>query len=298
MIDYRNNLINIKDKKNCDFQLQNLSKNEYWKIDYFEIENNYKLLGEGQFGKVYKTQWRKLDVAIKKIDLNNINNEIYNEIAIWSSIRHPNIVSFLGISFDLNSNPLILLEFMEGGTLEEYMNNNKPSYNKIIKYALDISKGLYFLHNCKPQIIHRDINPSNLLLDRKNSIIKLSDFGISKMYENNDNIQMTGNSGTLRFMAPEVYFNKFYNHKVDVYSFGMILYYLVYNIKPFYGLSKEDLHNYHINDLKPKILKNTVFNSLIINTWKTDFNKRPDFEQIINQLFDIKQKKESSWWFF
>lgn len=89
---------------------------------------------------------------------------------------------------------------------------------------------MQYLHTCKPAIIHRDLKPANLLIDQS-GVLKVADFGLSKIrpdpkQNEKDTFMMTGETGSYRFMAPEIFRHSAYNETVDVYSFGMILFFL------------------------------------------------------------------------
>ena len=104
------------------------------------------------------------------------------------------------------------------------------SKKKQLRYAIELVKGMNYLHTCRPPILHRDLKPANLLLDFKDTL-KISDFGLAKLRPNKDiegdTFVMTGETGSYRFMAPEVFRHEIYDETVDVYSFAMILYNLL-----------------------------------------------------------------------
>merc|ERR1719491_1894282 len=98
------------------------------------------------------------------------------------------------------------------------------------------------LHKCRPPIIHRDLKPANLLVDF-NGTLKITDFGLAKIRANPEQdevFRMTGETGSYRFMAPEVFRHEGYCQTVDVYSYAMIFYYLLRSTPPWAGLSGLD----------------------------------------------------------
>lgn len=213
-----------------------------WELFIFED----KLLGEGASSKVYLAKWRETFVVAKVIDpeFAKINKPfVLREIAIMSKLHHPNIVQFLGFIDD----PLIIvLEYIVNGTISSNMRNfNKKQKLSIMK---DILRGLAYLHNRRPlSLIHRDIKPSNILIT-SSKMAKIADFGLSKFYNNSDYNDFSNNVfscvGTRRYMAPEIYNHASpYNHKVDIYSAGILFYellesktYIPYNsLKWFYA---------------------------------------------------------------
>ena len=112
-------------------------------------------------------------------------------------------------------------------------------------YANQLAKGMNYLHTCKPPIIHRDLKPANLLIDYAGTL-KITDFGLAKVRPDpnrsteQDQFLMTGETGSYRFMAPEVFRHEQYTETVDTYSFAMILYYIFSGTPPWPFLSGLD----------------------------------------------------------
>ncbi|XP_042410304.1 integrin-linked protein kinase 1-like [Zingiber officinale] len=103
-----------------------------------------------------------------------------DELALLQKIRHPNVVQFLG-AVTQSSPMMIVTEYLPKGDLRAYLNKKRPSQRMAIKFALDIARGMNYLHEHKPEaIIHRDLEPSNILQDDSGHL-KVADFGISKM---------------------------------------------------------------------------------------------------------------------
>lgn len=181
-------------------------------------------LGKGGFGVVKKGLWRGTGIAMKIIPTIDNFHEFEVELDILSRLHHPNICQLLGAS--TYENPyMIVMEYMSNGSLDQHI--NKLSYNRKVDVIKDISKGIAYLHHRKPNsIIHRDLKPSNILLTVSFKA-KIADFGISCLQTGENEVyQMTGETGTYRYMAPEVFKHENYGCKVDVWSFGMILYHL------------------------------------------------------------------------
>jgi len=173
-------------------------------------------------------------------------NEVLHEISLLSTMRHPDLVLFLGASIDGNL-PMILTEYMPGGDLERYMKSQamragtvyRPSWSNFLKWSSAVARGLSFLHGCAQPIIHRDLKPLNLLLTA-NLELKVSDFGISKLmspYTITDveaSPYMSGGVGTYRYMAPEVVRYEQYTDRVDIYSFSLIMWFMSTGHQPFF----------------------------------------------------------------
>ena len=208
------------------------------------FKHNYKKLcklGNGSFGKVYKAKEINTEkiVAVKQISINNSQLNyglILKEINVLSNISHPNIVKYYKY-YEENDRIYIIMEYLEGGTLKEYIEEKKNKITEdicriIIKQILDALNHLHYICD----ICHRDIKPENIMFRYKDNIksIKLIDFGLSSnSFENKNYLE---NCGTLIYMAPEQISNKIYSKSVDIWSVGIILYMLLNNGKnPFYN---------------------------------------------------------------
>ena len=286
--------------KEIPFDIRGL--NEWWELKHTEILfNNNKLIGFGSNGYVYKAYWRGIDCVVKMLKKNKnedkINyDDLINEISIISRLRHPNLVLFLG-ACTLKEPILLLYEYMENGNLEDYYNRKKiknkiwkPDISLLNKWLLQLTQVIYFLHNCYYPIIHRDLKPSNILLDDSLNI-KLTDFGLSKHLKSKKDIyNMSGLTGTLRYMAPEIRNNcDNYNLKVDIYSLSLNFWFMCTGLKPYY---EYDLENYAVcksivkSGTRPDIknlnwLKNEKFEKLIIDMWNEEPELRPNIEEIL-----------------
>ena len=264
------------------------AKNGLWYVRRKELEITYPHFAGGSFSTIHDCKWRGTNIVVKKPIANNIINliEFLREINICSTLRHPNLVQFLGASFS-SSGVVILFEKINGPNLEDYISNkNSMVSNQMQKHIISqLITTFKFLHNCNPPIIYRDLKPANILID-KNFNIKLTDFGLSKYFQNetNEAYLLSGETGTIRYMAPEVYNNQKYNLKVDVYSLGLIIYYITTMIRPFDKYSLESMKTYfqqedlifNTNKIKSQIIQ-TLVNKCI--------DKNPEHRIDINELF-------------
>lgn len=282
-------------KKSNTF-IRNLSEQGEWEISHSELDIR-QVLGEGSFGIVRYATWRGTEVALKVINDKTIDTDEFNvEMMILSKLHHPNILQFLG-SCTTKVPYIIVMEYMINDSLEN--NINKLDYGKKISIIKDISKGLAYLHNRKPHcIIHRDLKPSNILLTSSYRA-KIADFGISSLQsQSSECYKMTGETGTYRYMAPEVMKHMDYNTKVDIWSFGMIVYHLFVE-KPYGNIPIEKICRYISNDTVPINYSELSddLKTLIHNTVLIDFNQRWDSIYLVNYcnndlktLIDFKKK--------
>ncbi|KAG9404053.1 hypothetical protein AC1031_005592 [Aphanomyces cochlioides] len=198
------------------------------KVDYSDVHYTRKL-SKGAFGEVWLGQYHGSYVAIKQIleerktDAKEIECFVA-EIKLMANFKHPNIVDFLGFSWNpKDGNMCALTEYMKNGDLFVYLQKNKASLawkHEKVGIAIDIAKALVYLHALTPKVIHRDLKSKNVLLD-ENCTAKLSDFGISRLRQLEET--MTAGVGTALWAAPEVFLAKKYNDRADVYSLGVVL---------------------------------------------------------------------------
>mmetsp|Transcript_62463 Transcript_62463/g.147282 ORF Transcript_62463/g.147282 Transcript_62463/m.147282 type:complete len:757 (+) Transcript_62463:310-2580(+) len=220
------------------------AKTEQWSVDRAEVKMG-KLLGEGQQGYVLRADWRGMPVVCKVLknrDSHTDDLDFQNEISVLSHLRHPNLVLFLGACLD-GEPKIIVSEFLDGGSLEDMYDKRRaekgyawrPPCKMVHMWAVELGRALCFLHNCSPPVIHRDLKPGNLLLTAEGHL-KVSDFGLSKIIDigtsANGTYRMTGVTGTLRYMAPEVVRSEGYNEKVDVYSYAFVIWFMCTGERP------------------------------------------------------------------
>ncbi|KAL9264901.1 putative receptor-like protein [Drosera capensis] len=204
------------------------------------VTNNFEesnVVGIGGFGCVYKARLANNQyIAVKKVHDNgeDAEREFENEGDLLSKIHHPNVIALLGYCI-LGETRFLVYELMDQGSLENQLHG--PSHGSALtwdmrmKIALDVARGLEFLHeHCNPPVIHRDLKSSNVLLD-SNFNAKLSDFGLAVVdgMQNKSNIKL---SGTLGYVAPEYLLDGKLTDKSDVYAFGVVLLELLLGRKP------------------------------------------------------------------
>ncbi|XP_052174688.1 probable receptor-like protein kinase At1g80640 isoform X2 [Diospyros lotus] len=238
-------------------------------------ENN--VLGDGGVGRVFKARFNdNLLAAVKRLDGGkNAGREFENEVDLLSKMQHQNIASLLGYSIH-GQTRFLVYEMMHNGSLEYQLhgphNGSALNWNLRLKIALDVARGLEFLHECcHPPVIHGDLKSSNILLD-SNFNAKLTDFGVAIACGNHsrDNIKL---SETLGYAAPEYLLDGKLTDKSDVYAFGVVLLELLTGRKP----SEET--------------ESTQSHSLV--TWAmphlTDRSKLPNMvDPIIRNTMDLK----------
>ncbi|XP_076912106.1 G-type lectin S-receptor-like serine/threonine-protein kinase LECRK3 [Bidens hawaiensis] len=183
-------------------------------------------LGMGAFGIVYKGVIGTNIVAVKKLETTVVQDgqkEFKAEVNTIARTHHKNLVQVLGYCDD-GEQRLLIYEYMTNGTLAGFLfGGTRPSWKQRSYIAIGVAKGLTYLHeDCSNQIIHCDIQPQNILLDKYYNA-KIADFGLAKLLKINQSKTNTGIRGTKGYVAPEWFRNTAVTTKVDVYSFGVLL---------------------------------------------------------------------------
>ncbi|KAB2057877.1 hypothetical protein ERO13_A11G186200v2 [Gossypium hirsutum] len=255
-----------------------------------------KMIGEGSYSTVHKGFYKSKPVAVKMIQPSNPSavirehkEKFQREVFLLSRMDHENVVKFVGCS--LEPTMMIVTELMKGDTLQRYLWNMRPKRLELdfaLRLALGISRAMEYLH--ANGIIHRDLKPSNLLLSEDRTCIKLADFGLAREEVLGG---MTCEAGTYRWMAPEIYSRdplpigakKHYDHKVDVYSFSIVLWEILTNKAPFKGRDHVTAAYAAAKNERPSVEGlPTEIVSLLQSCWAEDPKIRPEFKEITASL--------------
>ncbi|EMS52231.1 Serine/threonine-protein kinase CTR1 [Triticum urartu] len=227
---------------------------DWLEISWDELELKERI-GAGSFGTVYRADWHGSDVAVKVLTDQGVGEaqlkEFLREVAspflfciktspvisIMKRVRHPNVVLFMG-AVTKCPHLSIVTEYLPRGSLFRLI--SKASSGEILdlrrrlRMALDVAKGINYLHCLNPPIVHWDLKTPNMLVD-KNWSVKVGDFGLSR-FKATTFISSKSVAGTPEWMAPEFLRGEPSNEKCDVYSFGVILWELLTMQQPWGGL--------------------------------------------------------------
>lgn len=245
--------------------------------------------------------WRGTKVAVKKLgdELFTDKDKVRafrDELELLQKIRHPNVVQFLG-AVTQSSPMMIVTEYLPKGDLRAFL-KRKGALKPItaIKFAMDIARGMNYLHENKPEpIIHRDLEPSNILR-ADSGHLKVADFGISELLKVTKTVKqeklMSYHDTTWRYVAPEVFRNEDYDTKVDVFSFALILQEMIEGCQPFFMKNEDDVPKAYVANERPPFnapTKNYThgLKELIEECWHENPDERPTFRKIITRLESI-----------
>ncbi|KAK9138275.1 hypothetical protein Sjap_008869 [Stephania japonica] len=217
------------------------------------------------------------------------------EIAALSQLNHENVVEFIGASVD---DMKIVMELVMGPSLKKHLRDLKPhclDLKTSIEFAIQIAQAMEYLH--RKGIIHRDLKPSNLLLTMNLKHIKLVDFGLARKMAVEEK---SSEVGSFKWMAPEVFSTypfkpgekKKYSHKVDIYSFAIVLWELITNRPPFEEIDILDMKEHVVYMKKRPSLKDIPEDIALLlqSCWSDNPAYRPEFTVIITSLYKFLNK--------
>ncbi|CAI4232932.1 unnamed protein product [Auanema sp. JU1783] len=197
--------------------------------------SNSKKLGSGKYSNVISAEFlpTKLPIAIKVIESQKITYDfrtkfLPREIECWKRLHHPNLVHILG-HYETIECVFLAMEYGSRGDLLTYVQNHGPLPEyRARDWLLQILNGVAYMHSLK--IVHRDLKLENIIIF-SDSLIKISDFGFSKMVSNDYSRTYCGSKS---YSAPEILLGQPYNpFKADVWSIGVIAYVMVTDCMPF-----------------------------------------------------------------
>ena len=277
-------------------------------IDEEEFFDKIKKIGSGSFGEVFliiskktKIKYAAKIIEIKYLTQNNLKLA-YEEVKILKQCNHPNIIFFKEVFKERIYNKVtlnIITEYCDDGDLDmkvkRQINENKYfDENLLIYWMMQLALALKYIH--KKKIIHRDIKPSNIFLT-KSGIIKLGDFGLSKIFNNKDENNKSEKKeplkkiqsikGTPSFLSPEILAIRKYTEKADIWALGVTFYYLMNFAYPYKGKNLFELCGSIALDCKQKIIKLYTFSyseeliKLVDSMMSRDPQDRPSAEMIL-----------------
>lgn len=270
--------------------------------DFLRFDRNCSNLGRGNFGCVYKAFLKKpgenfeITVAVKTI-IRSSDADVtafLNEALIMKDFNHPNVLTLIGITLDKGEFPMVILPFMQNGSLLSYIRNenNMPTVKHLVSYGLHIARGMEYMADNK--FVHRDLAARNCMLD-VNFTVKVADFGLtrdvySKEYYSSENKQRL----PVKWMAPESLEQGKYSAKSDVWSYGVLLWELMTRgAIPYPEVDNWDVGAYIKSGRRlprPEYCQPYLYR-LMRFCWQENPDKRPTFNRLreeIERMLNIK----------
>jgi len=289
----------------CDLDFSNFTSEELKRfypphISWTELKVE-EVIGAGGFGKVFRGYYRGHEVAVKAArrdpdeDANETKEKVLQEGKLFWLLKYTNIVGLVGVCLE-EPNLCLIMEYARGGALNKILGGRKIRPDVLIDWAIQIARGMNYLHNGAPiSLVHRDLKSSNILISERVEkddellfkTLKITDFGLAREVNHTTKISA---AGTYAWMAPEVIKTSTFSKGSDVWSYGIVLWELLTGETPYKGINdmaiaygvamgKLDLH---IPTTCPP-----EWRYLMEDCWKFDCHNRPSFQSIINRLDEV-----------
>ncbi|WP_353892162.1 Stk1 family PASTA domain-containing Ser/Thr kinase [Proteinivorax hydrogeniformans] len=222
-----------------------------------KLANRYHIIekiGTGGMAIVYKARCTLLNriVAVKVLKAQFVHDQelvrrFRREAQASAGLSHPNIVGIYDVGQD-KQNYFIVMEYVAGQTLKDYINEGKINLNEVLNIAKNICKALKHAHD--NSIIHRDIKPQNILLTKEKHV-KVTDFGIAKAINTDQTLTMQNTNtvlGSVHYFSPEQAKGNYAGAQSDIYSLGIVMYEMLTGKVPFDGDSPISVAIKHIQE--------------------------------------------------
>ncbi|KAM9677703.1 ephrin type-A receptor 5 isoform 9-T9 [Trichechus inunguis] len=254
-----------------------------------------RVIGAGEFGEVCSGRLklpgkRELPVAIKTLKVGYTEKQrrdFLGEASIMGQFDHPNIIHLEGVV--TKSKPvMILTEYMENGSLDTFLKKNDGQFTviQLVGMLRGIAAGMRYLSDMG--YVHRDLAARNILIN-SNLVCKVSDFGLSRVLEDDPEAAYTTRGGKIpiRWTAPEAIAFRKFTSASDVWSYGIVMWEVVsYGERPYWEMTNQDVikaveEGYRLPS--PMDCPAALY-QLMLDCWQKDRNSRPKFEEIVSML--------------
>lgn len=257
------------------------------------------ILGYGAFGTVYKGVWLpegehvKIPVAIKVLREGSgvdTNKDILEEAYLMASLDHPNLLPLLAVC--MTSRMMLVTQLMPLGCLLDYVRQNRHTIGSksLLNWCAQIARGMAHLEQCR--LVHRDLAARNVLVQTPH-LLKITDFGLARLLESGEEeYRAAGGRMPLKWLALECIQHRIFNHKSDVWAFGVT----VWELLTYGGRPYEDVPAKDVPDLlekgerlpQPSCCSIEVY-MLMIKCWMLDAESRPSFSELTEQFSKMAQ---------
>jgi len=296
-----------------EWQAQRLPKNVPI-VSWAEL-STLKELGQGEFCVVHSTHLYDSPIALKVLRGDRLmspaaRRDFELEIQLMSRLDHPNILKVRAVGQHPDGLPFLCLDelatvlskelpkpFAEASLWARQKSIKRWPMQRAVRCGMELASALNYLHHQafdNFHILHRDLKPSNIGFLEDGRLVLL-DFGLAAAWkiDGDNDLQrrpLTGETGSLRYMSPEVALNRPYNRRAEVFSFASVLYEMAAHTRPFWHMDAQMyVQEACLGDVRPKLPKNwpPKLCELLHDCWKGDPDARPDFDTVRQRLQDI-----------
>ncbi|XP_038066814.1 plexin-B1-like [Patiria miniata] len=267
-------------------------------IDFSQLELG-ETLGQGAFGRVLKavlhdTSGEDQIVAVKTVqDTSDPKNVVkfLEEGLIMKTFDHVNVLGLLGLTFDADKNPLVVIPFMANGDLKTYLVKKKQTLatSLLMRFASHAALGMSYLAQHK--FVHRDLAARNCMVN-SDLLVKIADFGLSRDMHESD-YYTSGDAQAklpIKWMAPESMERRVYNARTDVWSYGVLLWEIFSKgAKPYPGIPNQDVYDFLKSGQRMDAPKNCPpeIYGIMVRCWQDNPKSRCTFVQVANELEEL-----------
>ncbi|XP_038066354.1 plexin-A4-like [Patiria miniata] len=267
-------------------------------IDFSQLELG-ETLGQGAFGRVLKavlhnTSGEDQIVAVKTVqDTSDTKNVVkfLEESLIMKTFDHVNVLGLLGLTFDADEKPLMVIPFMANGDLKTYLVKKKQTLatSLLMRFASHAALGMSYLAQHK--FVHRDLAARNCMVD-SDLLVKIADFGLSRDMHESD-YYTSGDAQAklpIKWMAPESMERRVYNARTDVWSYGVLLWEIFSKgARPYPGIPLQDVYIFLKSGQRMDAPKNCPpeIYGIMVRCWQDNPKSRCTFVQVANELEEL-----------
>ncbi|XP_042147609.1 hepatocyte growth factor receptor-like isoform X1 [Ixodes scapularis] len=265
------------------------------------------VIGQGHFGCVYRGtlelegKGEVQSVAVKTLHNNSRGGEadgqaFLEEALIMKDFHHMNVLPLIGLSIDEGGQLMVIIPYMKYGDLLSYIREerNSPTVKDLITYGIHVAEGMKYLSDTK--FVHRDLAARNCMLS-EDFIVRVADFGLSrdvyeKDYYSGDNKKT---KLPVKWMAPESLEKGIYNHKTDVWAYGVLLWELMTRgVTPYPEVDNWDIINFlqQGRRMQQPTFCPTMLYEIMLQCWDHDPKKRPSFARLVTDVSNVIRTME------
>ncbi|KAL2917877.1 hypothetical protein HK105_202750 [Polyrhizophydium stewartii] len=266
-----------------------LSAPQDWSVDPDDVDIFWlNKIGRGGFGEVFRGRWEGRDVAVKVLNGARGSQSmaaIEKEAAVWLPLHHPNVLRPWRVCINVDE-PFIVMPLMRGDVMSFLATHQDAGIDVRTGFLLGIARGMQYLHERQPPIIHGDLKANNVLIDKEGDVF-ITDFGLA-FIKTSTSADTSRRGGALRWIAPEKYKRGYkLAPPYDVFSFAMTALHILTGQVPFSEETQDEVVAMWIRDGerpdRPDGVPDVLW-SVICDCWIQDPARRPTFREIVRRL--------------